>query len=385
MKMKTILQYTLCILTLLSLPPLSGAAEERGAPSTKNDGASPSPEAAVRELMEKGNLEEAASLLDKIEGNDYAISCFKGIIALKRGNPKEAIAHFQRAAEIDGSRPELHLFLSQAYHEIGDERKTLAALVKGEAAGKTHASYYLFRGRVEMSLDAYESAHDTLLEGLDRFPSESGFLRELAVVLIRAGLYAAAVEYAGAYNEKAPADKEGVLVIAHALREAGRPREAATVLEEAVLRHSEDPKIAAALGHTYGQARKHHAAGRFAEKAALRDPAHAFDAAEHYMSAGDWKKASEMNLLVADRQKRLSQRLSLYVRQNRFERAAVIGEQMKKERLLDDRDRYCLIFAYVQLGRLDKAASSAQAIETPKWRAMTATLLHDDSPETTFR
>jgi predicted Zn-dependent protease len=378
--MKIILQYAICILTLLSLLPLSAATEERGAPLTKNDGASVSPEAVVRELIEKGNFEEASSLLDNIEGNDYAVFCFKGIIALKRDMPEEAIVHFQNAARIDGSRPELHLFLSQAYYKIGDEKKTLAALVKGEAAGKSHASYYLFRGRVEMSLEAYEPAHDTLLDGLERFPSESGFLRELTVVFIRAGLYAAAVEYALAYNEKAPADKEGLLVVAHALREAGRPKEAAVVLEEIALHHSDDSGILAVLGHTYGQAGKPRAAGRFAEKAALLDPAHAFDAAEHYMSASDWKKASEMNLLVTDRQKQLSQRLSLYVRQNEFERAAVIGEQMKKERLLDDRDRYCLVFAYVQLGRLDKAALSTQSIETPKWREMAATLLHGNSP-----
>jgi predicted Zn-dependent protease len=379
MTMKTISKYTLCILTLLLLLPLSGADEKRGALAIDKDDASPSPEAAVRDLIEKGNLEEAASLIDKIEGNDYAIFCFKGIIALKRGRPEKAIAHFQKAAKIDGSRPELHLFLSQAYYKIGDERKTLAALVQGEAAGKTHASYYLFRGRVEMSLEAYASSYDTLLKGVKRFPAESGFLRELAVVLIRAGLYAAAVEYAWAYNEKVPADKEGVLVIAHTLREAGRPREAAAVLEEATLRHSDDPEISAALGHAYGQAGKHHAAAHFSERAALRDPSHAFDAAEHYMSAGNWKKASEMNLLVANRQKRLSQRLSLYLRQRSFERAAVIGEQMKKERLLDDRDRYCLAFAYAQLGRFDKAASSAQAIKTSKWREMAATLLHEKS------
>lgn len=357
---------------LVFLAPFVGAAKETSLPSETKEDSPLSPEAEIRTLIDQGKLDEASSLLQNIEGNDYAIACFNGIIALKRENPQEAIAHFLRAARIDDSKPELFLFLSQAYHKAGDLQSTLNSLEKGEPAGRNHASYYLFRGRIELELELHEKAFNTLETGLKRFPNESEFHRDLAMILIRSGLYVAAVEHAKHFIQKAPNDKESFLVIAHALAQAKRPKEAAVVLENAKCRFGPTPEIMSGLGHTYAAANRRFAAARAFEQAARLDPVHAFDAAEHFASIGLFRKAAEMNLLVQEQQKRHSIRLSIFLKQNRFERAVVVGEEMRRNSLLKDRDRYALAFAYVAIGRYDAATILFEEISDPKWKPLAA-------------
>ncbi len=365
------------LVSLLSAPAGPGFGDETRS-DTEQDTAqqeSVAPVALIRELIDKGRLDEAAALLSNIEGNDYAMLCFKGIIALKRDAPQQAITHFEQAHRIDPTRPELQLLLAQAYFKAGDHKNTHAALVKGAAAGRVLADYYLFRGHIESELQRYPMAHQTFTDGLTRFPDNSAFLRELAVVMVRAGLYATAVDYGREYLRAAPDEPDGFLVIAHALREVGRPKEAAVMLEEAHLLFGPQVNLLAALAAAYSQADRPLIAARYFERAAHLDHKYAADAAESYLRRSRWRKATAIIPLVGDRKSRLSLRLSMYLQQNRFERAVVIGEQMKANHWLEDRDRYCLAFAYTQLDQLLSARKLIDAIKTPKWRSL-ATSLH---------
>lgn len=334
------------------------------------------PETIIRELIEANRLDEAWTLLENIEGNDAGILCFKGIISLKREQPQKAVEYFMRAGKIEPLSPGMHLFAAKAYYNLGNLEETLKSLEAGFEAGKNAATYYLFSAQVQKSLGRHEQAYETLQQGERRFPAEKKFLRDKALLFVKLGLFASSLDPIKTYIREENLDINGCLAAAHAYQKARRFKEAASILEEARLKLGETPLILSRLGFVYGEMERHFAAARFLERATTLGGDFAFDSAEHYAVAGGFEKALKMNSLVKDKKARLSQRLSLYIKQKKLDRARIIGEQMKKEGLMkEDRDRYCLVYAYAELGLLDKAKKIFKEIKDPAWKKTASSYL----------
>jgi predicted Zn-dependent protease len=377
-------RYQFIVLSIISLLLCGmGVCDDSDGPKDDNQqktATTVTPAAAVREAIAKGNLEEAEHIISNIDGNEYARLSFLGIIALKRQQSQKAIRYFEKARTLDGSRPELQLLMAQAFFQNGELQKTLTALKKGQPAGGDLPSYYQFRGGVEAQLEQFEAAWTTFNSGYQRFPEHYVFLKELAVVMIRAGLFATALDYGDAYLRHAPHDVAGILVIAHALLSNHHYVEAAGILEEAVARSGAHPDLLATLAASYGSAGNPLAAGRILARAVLIDSNHAFDAAQYFIAAKNWREALNMNLRVENAQKRLSQRLRIHFKRGRFSRAIATGVEMQRENLMTDEDRYCLVYAWLQLGNHALATKIAEQIADHKWKKLSQEMLSETHP-----
>ncbi|MBN2529481.1 MAG: hypothetical protein JXR76_24045 [Deltaproteobacteria bacterium] len=274
--------------------------------------------------------------------------------------------YFEKAASLDANRPELHLLVAQAFFQTGDLQNTLTALKKGESSGSSLPSYYLFRGGVALQLSLYEEAWATFNMGYQLFPKEPVFLKELSVVMARAGLFATAAEYGDAYMKEAPHDVEGIVVIAHALLQNHQSVTAARILEGAVNTHPDNLELLASLAASYGQADKPLSAARILSRAAILNNSYAFDAAQYFIAAGKWREAMNMNLLVEKHPEKMSQRLRIFFQQGNFSRVTMMGAEMDKDEKRTDEDLYCLVYAWAQLGNVEFAASIAKQIKEKK-------------------
>ncbi|MBN2496949.1 MAG: tetratricopeptide repeat protein [Deltaproteobacteria bacterium] len=317
----------------------------------------------VQELIEAGKLDEARRLLDGLEGDEAVLESFRGILDMKAGRPERAIAHFERVLVLKPTQTAVWLYLGQARFQTGRFRESLRALEKGAAVGRKLPAFFQLKARAEKELGLVEAAYGSLEEARGLFPGQDDLVREQALLLVGEGLYAAALSKGQEYLARRPEDRDGYLILGEALRKAGRPREAAVILEQAALRFDQDPEILARLAFAYSTDHRTLAAARLFAKATRLGGEHAFAAAEHFRLAGRFREAMQMNARVQDPKKKLSQRLAIYLGSAHFSRAAALEGALVSATALDDTCRYRLAYANLRTGDLQTAERLAREVE----------------------
>lgn len=323
----------------------------------------------VREMIKDGRLDEAAELLSGLDGEEYIIESLRGLLEMKRKNPGEAIAHFKKVLELKPNQTAVWLYLGQAYFETEQFAQAVKALRNGRSAGESVPSFFRLLAKAELAAGSTETGYQTLVDGGARFPNVPELQLDRALFLIEAGLYAAALEAAEGYLATRSSDVNGYAVMAEALRSAGRPREAAAVLESALLEDPGNADLLARLGLSYSSAQKHLASARVFARAALLTGRYHFEAADQYRLAGKTQPALFHNGAVSDEKRRLGQRLTILLAGERFDRAAALFDAIDKANAWNDTNRYLLAHAHMQTGDLSRAEVLCAAIKDDALRA----------------
>ena len=355
----------------VSLPARAEAPEGRGGDrkgaAAKNAGGQEGAIGAIQRLINEGELEQVEALLAD-EGDEAVLESFRGMLALKREKPEQAVEHFRRVLAIKPNQTAIWLYLGQALFQCGRYRESLEALDRGKSIGRKLASYYRLRARAQQHLDRIDDAYRTLEQGRRRFPREHGFVLEQALLLVHQGLYTAALKKGGQYLGLRPDDRDGYLVLGEVLRRAGRPRQAARVLEQARLRFPNDPDVLARLGFAHAADGRLRVAARLLSIAARVKPEYAFSAAEYYRLAGRFERAIEINARVPDPAQRLSQRLAIHVGSESFDRAAALELLLRSAGAMNELNRYRLAYANLRAGELERARQLALEVRDPTLR-----------------
>ncbi|OGQ88862.1 MAG: hypothetical protein A2289_20855 [Deltaproteobacteria bacterium RIFOXYA12_FULL_58_15] len=332
-------------------------AEEasRQVPTTSVD-----PIVEVQSLISAGKLEEAELLLRGLDGDASVLASLLGLIELRRGKPKDAILHFQRVLQLDPSRTAIWLYLGQAHLEDAQPFKALAALREGRAAGESLPSYYRLLAKAEVGVGDGPAAHDSLRVGIERFPKDKSLQLDQVLLLIELGLFATATEAARTYLVEHVGDANGYAVVAETLRGAGRPLEAAAILEGAIFgrsiaKQSDEIALMARLGWAYAAADKHVAAARSFARAISLGGAQYFEAAEQFRLAGKYRQALICNANVEEPRKRVVQRLTIFIDSHSYERAAAMSAEFDRLNGWTDEARFLIAHAKVQIGNVECA------------------------------
>ena len=329
----------------------------------------------VQELINEDRLSEAERLLNGMEGDEAILESFRGILAMKRGRHVEAIGNFERALELKPTQTAVWLYLGQAFFQAGKYKKALRALVRGEIAGRRIPSYYQLKARAEEKTGRIEEAYETLERARGLFPDRHELTREQALLLVKEGLYVAALEKGQEYIAKRSDDRNGYLILGEAMRNAGRPYEAAVFLEAAAVRFQQDPEVLARLAFAYSADGKTLVAARLFSRATRLGGDYAFAAAENFRLAGRVREALEMNAMVREPRKRLSQRLAIYLGAEHFGRAASLERALVDADAIDDTNRYRLAYANFRTGDLDHARELCLDVEDRTLKKSAAKLL----------
>ncbi len=358
--MQRLLAWMGLVLVLALTPPaLAETPEKRG----EQRGAF----GAIQRLINQGELEQVEALLAD-EGDEAVLESFRGMLALKRENPGQAVERFRRVLAIKPNQTAIWLYLGQALYQSGRYRESLEALDRGKSIGRKLASYFRLRARVQQQLDRIDGAYGTLEQGRRLFPQEHDLVLEQALLLVRQGLYTAALKKGEQYLGLRPDDRNGYLVLGEALRRAGRPRQAARVLEQAHLRFPGDPDVLARLGLAHAADGRLRVAARLLSIAARVKPEYAFSSAEYYRLAGRFEWAIEINARVPDPAQRLSQRLAIHVGRESFDRAAALEPLLRSAGAMDELNQYRLAYANLRVGDLERARQLALQVRDPALR-----------------
>ncbi|MCB9663016.1 MAG: hypothetical protein H6732_02810 [Alphaproteobacteria bacterium] len=349
----------LLVALLLALPLLG--AKGRPAPTTAVEDELDRTALAAR-LIADGFWDRAATVLAEVDpdtedGLDRGrFFTLRGLVRSHEGLHDQAAGDFRLALAEPDADPLVHLQLAQSLLATGDAQGALQALDDAGEVGANLTGTWHMRARAHLALDDVAGAWVALVRGEDRFPGELEFARQRVFLLVRQGLFQAAVTEGRQLLARIPDDPTAWLVIGESLRQAGERREALLLLEEARLRFPSEPDVAAQLARLYLDDGHPAAAGEILQVAAEVKPALFAAAAESFRQAGELHRALYLNGRVPDAVDKARQRLGLYIELGDWARAAALEDRLDRLGLLQqDALRYALAFAWFRLGDLERA------------------------------
>lgn len=325
-------------------------------------------------LVADGNYERAAGALRNVDTNAKGVDLaryhtLRGLVALRQGEPQQAIHALDRAIAARQAAPARRLnateirserlafiYLAQAHYQLGHFEQTLEALDRAGPVGANIPTLTALRAESHWQLNERVAAFAALNRGVKRFPNDSQFLRRKIFYLIDMGFFNSAADLGERYLKIAEGGSEDYLAIGSALRQSRQFDFALNILERARLRYPYDRDINIELAHAYLDSGKDSVAAElFARTAAIYHEILP-EAAELERRAGHFYRALLLNTWINDQEKKLEQRLTLMISQERWEMAASMGGALARNGLLSDDDiRYAWAYSLFKGGAYNAA------------------------------
>lgn len=321
-------------------------------------------------LIGDGNYQRARNVLARLDPEAGELDRVRyhtlaGLVALNLDEPARAASEFEAAIAAGQDKPVVWLYLAQARFGRQQYREALVALDRAGASATRVPSVFLMRAQAHWELGEFDRAWRVLGQGRELFPDRAGdFVRRQVFLLVDQGLYQTAADEGLEFLESGQATGQDAVAIGNALRETGEYEKAALILEKARLNHPDNVMLAKVLSHVYLDRDMLLPAADVMHAAARRDPSLNSDAAELYRRAGWLIQALMLNAEVIDQQKKLKQRLAIFVELKRFEQAASMARDLERVGLLADEDlRYALAYALFKTGDFEQAESHLQQLK----------------------
>ncbi len=339
-------------------------------------------------LVADGHYDRAERALDQVdtEADDLdrvRYHTLLGLVDLRRERNEEAIQSLRQALDAHDRRAEknppadeqqkkqrrtererVHLYLAQAHMGLEQYEQALTALDRSGETGAAIAMVHALRAQAHWEREEYAAAFSALNRGAERFPDDHRFLRRKVFYLINLGFYRQAADHGRQYLQKADAGPEDYVAIGSALRQSEQHQAALTLLERAHLIWPRERDIAVELAHTWLGLDKVGAAAEVFARASVYHPDMRLEAAELQRRAGRLYRALMLNTTVPDPEKKYRQRLAILVAMEHWDRAAGMGDALRRQGLLDNDDlRYAFAYALFKAGNYDRADQVLSAIQ----------------------
>ncbi|MGE0711437.1 MAG: hypothetical protein AB7N76_15735 [Planctomycetota bacterium] len=299
----------------------------------------------------------------KREGLDLArYHTLRGLVELAGGRHAEARDAFAQAFARGQREPVVWLYQAQAHYGLGAWAEALAALERAGAAAAS-AEALRMRAHCQWQTGARGAAFATLAAGEARYPADAVLPRQRTLYLLELGLYLEAALAGEEFLRRAGRSVEAYLALGEALRRARQPDAAARALEAARLVHPGARRLLVALARAHLDAGRPRAAASLLEEVARDEPRFLAEAAELYRRAGDLRRALYLNAQVQDQKAKARQRLGLLVQRGAAAQACALAPRLARLTVLEDEDaRYALAYACFRAGDLDQAVTHLRGI-----------------------
>lgn len=353
---------------------VAGCAARGGADPEPADPAAADPGgrlALAALLLKDGHAERAAGVLREVdpsaEGLDLPrLHTLRGLVALHQGEHAAAVEALEAALAAGQTEPVVHVYLAQARYALDEPAAALAALEAAGDAWRDMPGAHRMRIHCRWRLGRPAAAFAALAEAEARFPGDAELAKQRVLYLLELGLGREAVAAGEAYLDRAGGTAEAHLALGEALRRSRQADDAARVLETARLRFPEEGRVRVALAHAHLEAGRPRSAAVVLEEAAWREPRYLAEAAELYRRAGQVERALYLNAELRDQAAKARQRLGLLLERGDHERAAALAPRLSRLGLLDDEEvRYALAYVCYRTGDLDRAAERLRGITRP--------------------
>lgn len=320
-------------------------------------------------MIRDGNFERAQAALDEVdpaaEGVDAArYFTLSGLVALRRGENREAADFFELAQSAGNDDPILNVYLAQAYYSSEQYQEAIDAIDAipnlnqfAELYSVLAESYWRLGDQVE--------AYRLLSRAIELFPDRTEFLRQRIFYLVELNLTQEAAEQGLAYVESLENDPEAYVTVGEALRRGGNADLAIRTLEMGRLRFPRNERMYLALAQAYLDAEQPRNAGDMVQQAAAFNFSLYFEAAEIFRRAGDYERALFLNSQVVDEQRKALQRFNILMSMGRYEEAITLERRLADTgAFADENVVYAMAYALFETRQLDRAVGYTNRIES---------------------
>lgn len=329
-------------------------------------------------LIKDQHFERARAVLDEVDPKQPELDLaryhtLRGLVALQAQEHATARDELVLATNAGRVEPIVWVYLAQAHHALDAPAEALAALARSRAAWEGLVGVHRLKVLAHWKLKDRAGAFDALAAAERRFPADADFVKQRALYLLELSLYQEAADAGQVYLERAGRTAQAHLALGEALRRSRRAEEAARVLEAARLRFPQDLQVLVALAHAHLDAGRPRAAAGVLEEAARLDAKYLPEAAELHRRAGALDRALYLNAQVLDQKVKARQRLGILLQRSAFDVAVSLEPRLSRLGLLEDEDvRYALAYASYRAGDLERADAQLRGITRPElFRAAT--------------
>jgi tetratricopeptide (TPR) repeat protein len=311
-------------------------------------------------MIRDGNYERAEAALAKVDPDTEGIDAarfytLRGLLLLRRGLYSDSLADFDQAIQSGQDNAVIYAYLAQTKYALGDYAGTIDALETLRTINQ-YPELLEVKAMSLWHLGEIQGAFETLDRAMEIYPERHGYLRQKILLLIELDLYQEAAEQSEHYLTTVGDDPAAYITIGEALRRGGEFDRAIHILEMAKLKYPENRQVLLALTNAYAYGGRHLTAARLVESAAISDPRFYYEAAELYRRAGILSRATYMNSLVSDQEKKTAQRFQLCLERQKFEEALALEPRMIRLGLVsDDAMKYAMAYVHFYAQHFERA------------------------------
>jgi len=322
-------------------------------------------------MLRDGNLDRALSTLDQVDVEDESPDrvryfTLRGMTHLRRNEldlARDALLQAIASGEVEAV---VYVYLAQVQFQLQDYPAAIDALDNAGSAVERVPSTHHMRAQAYWLMHDPVMALATLDVASGLFPEDTTFLRRKLFFMIDMGLFREASILGKAYLERSEGRLEDYVALGNALRASGDLEEAARLLEQAQLLFPQSPEVKKVLAHVYIDRQEMSAAADVLYQAALLDPDLMAEAAELYRRSGQIQRALMLNGQLSDQEKKLRQRLAIYLQMQRFEQVVAMETALRRVGLLEDEDlRYAMAYALFNTGDFVNAETYLATLSRP--------------------
>ncbi len=203
--------------------------------------------------LARGSYLEAKAEFDKANAlvpGDADVCYYLGFLALRSGEPKDALQYLTTSAAGDPLRPQVHLGLARAHERLGQDREALAALTKLFAIDPGHPNGHLLAARIARKVGDRAATNAALRAAITGDPGFVAAYLMLSHLYAEVGAWQAARDVLSEGLRLAPDAVELQEALGMAWLDLGRPDLAKVVYADA----SKSPRASAVMHFNYASA-----------------------------------------------------------------------------------------------------------------------------------
>ncbi|MEA3513626.1 MAG: hypothetical protein U9R37_08500 [Campylobacterota bacterium] len=328
-------------------------------------------------LIKDGYHKRAKATLDKVdvtkENFDFIkFYTLKGVMNQSLGYPNLSNIYLKEAIENGQKSKSVYLYMAKNYWVLKDYKNTIFSIKSAEDLAKKQETFFVILAESYKQSDDFDNAWKALDEGIELFPKYSKFYRQKFYYLMELGFYKRAMFYAKEFLKHQNYSTKDYLSVSLVMRENKMYTEAATLLEEAVIREQftnptgdDIKKLYELLGQIYIDNEHYTSAALVFDQASVFYPQFAHKAATLYLKSKLPVRSFQLNRRVLEQKEKFSQRVGIDIYLEDYEALVATLPALKRYGILkDDNIKYALGYGYFRVGEFDKSKKYLKQIQS---------------------
>ena len=316
-------------------------------------------------LLRDKNYSRAKSALMKAKKNwgdieEEHYHLLNGLYLLRTKKAEDSIPELLKVKEQD-YLDKKQIYLAEAYLEINQKTDALRQINKIKMGERTSLAVKHLKAKILFENQKYQKALD-LLYGLLHLKKEVT-LRLTLYYMTSLGLFEEAMTIYRSFRDEKKLEKQSLLV-ARLFQQWGQRKKALMVLEEATLHFPYNTELLNFMTFLYDREKKIYAAGDLYTKLAYIDNSFAYGAGEYLKRSGRVHQAHIINMNVGDQKKQLLQKLSIYIKNEKYNLARSLKTPLKQLKAFeDDEIKYAFAYTYLTQGEYNQSIQLLKKIK----------------------